>query len=143
VRIREAQGADAEAVAALLAELGYPNAPDRVAERIERFAGEPASRFLVADGGNHLLGFASATIMPLAHEAGSWCRLSALIVAQSRRRSGVGRALVETVETWAGVEGCRYVEVTSGERPEREAAHRFYERLGYEPTSKRYLKELT
>jgi GNAT superfamily N-acetyltransferase len=142
VTIREAHTEDAEAVASLLAELGYTDEPKRVAERIERFAGEPASRFLVADGGDRLLGLASATILPLAHEAGSWCRLSALVVTEGQRRSGVGRALVEAVEAWARAEGCRYVEVTSGERPERKTAHLFYERLGYEPVSKRYLKEL-
>jgi hypothetical protein len=37
--------------------------------------------------------------------------------------------------------GCRYLEVT-GERAEREAAHAFYEALGLEQVSRRYLKEL-
>jgi hypothetical protein len=46
------------------------------------------------------------------------------------------------VEAFAGARGCALVEVTSGERPEREAAHRFNPGLGYEQVSRRYLKEL-
>ena len=42
----------------------------------------------------------------------------------------------------ARVAGCRYLEVTSGERPGREAAHAFYDALGLEQVSRRYLKEL-
>ena len=35
-----------------------------------------------------------------------------------------------------------YLEVTSGERPGREAAHAFYDSLGLEQVSRRYLKAL-
>jgi GNAT superfamily N-acetyltransferase len=50
--------------------------------------------------------------------------------------------LVEAVEAFARERGCGLVEVTSGERPEREAAHHFYAALGYEEVSRRFLKEV-
>ena len=78
----------------------------------------------------------------LLHEDGSWCRLSALVVGEQSRRAGIGRKLVAAVEERARAAGCRYLEVTSGERPEREAAHAFYEAIGLEQVSRRYLKEL-
>ncbi|MGH2449966.1 MAG: GNAT family N-acetyltransferase [Candidatus Limnocylindria bacterium] len=140
MRIREAGPEDAEALAQLLVELGYPDEAERVAGRVARFATDRSACFLVADDGGELVGFASASVMPLAHEDGSWCRLSALVVAERLRREGVGRALVEAVEAFARSHGCGLVEVTSGERPHREAAHGFYEALGYEEVSKRYLK---
>ena len=142
MRIREAGPDDADALDRLLAELGYPDEPERVAGRVGRFAADRSSCFLVAEDGGELVGLASASVMPLAHEDGGWCRLSALVVAEARRRTGAGRALVEAVEAFARERGCGLVEVTSGERAEREAAHRFYAALGYEEVSRRFLKEV-
>ena len=142
MRIREAVAADTPALASLLAELGYPDDPARVAERAEELKRDPASLLLVAEADGAVVGVASATAIPLLHEEGRWCRLSALVVAGERRRSGVGRALVQEVESRARDSGCRYLEVTSGERAERAAAHRFYEALGLAQVSRRYLKEL-
>jgi len=142
LRIRDAGPEDAEALAPLLAELGYPDERARIAARVASFASDPSSCLVVADDGRGLVGFASASVLPLAHEDGRWCRLSALAIAEDRRRGGAGRALVEAVEAFAREFGCALMEVTSGERPEREAAHRFYAALGYEEVSRRFLKEL-
>jgi GNAT superfamily N-acetyltransferase len=99
-----------------------------VARRVEAFAADPASQFLVAEAEGRVAGLAAATVLPLAHEDGASCRLSALVVAAQSRRAGLGRALVQAVEAFARSRGCDRVEVTSGERPERDPAHRFYRR---------------
>jgi N-acetylglutamate synthase-like GNAT family acetyltransferase len=142
VRIREAGARDAAAVCALLAELGYADDLARVAARVEELERDSASFLLVAEADGAIVGLASATTIPLLHEEGRWCRLSAIVVTEGRRRGGSGRLLVEEVEARARDQGCRYLEVTSGERPERAAAHAFYEAVGLEQVSKRYLKEL-
>jgi ribosomal protein S18 acetylase RimI-like enzyme len=69
--------------------------------------------------------------------------MTAMIVGASHRRLGVGRRLVEVAVAHARNEGCDGIELTSGLRPEREAAHRFYEALGFERTSYRYWKGLS
>jgi GNAT superfamily N-acetyltransferase len=142
VTIRDAQREDAPGLARLLAELGYPDDEERVLARAQAFSAQPESFLFVADDGGELAGLASATVIPLLHEDGAWCRLSALVVAESHRRRGVARALVAEVERRALEAGCRYLEVTSGERPERDEAHAFYESLGLEQVSRRYLKAL-
>ena len=142
MRIRDARPEDAPALAALLAELGYPDAVEPLRARLGAFTADSASFVLVAAEADGLLGLASASVVPLLHEDGSWCRLSALVVGERSRRAGIGRKLVAEVEARARAAGCRYLEVTSGERPEREAAHAFYEALGLEQVSRRYLKEL-
>jgi GNAT superfamily N-acetyltransferase len=142
VRVREARSDDAAALVPLFAQLGYPDAPARIGVRVEAAGAEPASTVLVAEENGAVVGLVSASVIPLAHEDGSWCRISALVVSSDRRRAGVGRTLVEAVEGFARSRGCRYSEVTSGERPERDAAHRFYEALGYEEVSRRFLKSL-
>jgi GNAT superfamily N-acetyltransferase len=142
VRIREAQAEDASALAGLLVELGYPESGGLVPGRLRVFGDDPGSFVLVAEDAGRVLGLASASVMPLLHEGGSWCRLSALVVTDDSRRAGIGRALVTEVEERARVAGCRYLEVTSGERPDRKAAHGFYRSLGLEQVSRRYLKAL-
>jgi GNAT superfamily N-acetyltransferase len=142
VTIRDAQPEDAPELVRLLAELGYPDDEERVLARARALGAQPDSFLFVADDGGELAGLASATVIPLLHEDGAWCRLSALVVAEGHRRRGVARALVAQVERRALEAGCRYLEVTSGERPGREEAHAFYESLGLEQVSRRYLKAL-
>jgi len=142
VRIRDARAGDVPGLARLLAELGYPDDEERVLARAEAFGGHAGSFLLVAEDEEELAGLASATVVPLLHEDGSWCRLSALVVGSAHRRRGIARALVVEAERRALESGCRYLEVTSGERPSRDAAHAFYESLGLEQVSRRYLREL-
>jgi GNAT superfamily N-acetyltransferase len=142
VRIRDAGPEDAAGLTSLLAELGYPDGTEPVRARLLSFTSGPTSFVVVAEDAGRLLGVAAASVMPLLHQDGRWCRLSALVVARGSRRAGVGRALVAEVEARARTAGCRFLEVTSGERSGREAAHAFYKALGLEQVSRRYLKAL-
>ena len=71
MRIREAGPDDADALDRLLAELGYPDEPERVAGRVGRFAADRSSCFLVAEDDGRLVRLASASALPLAHQDGS------------------------------------------------------------------------
>jgi len=56
------------------------------------------------------------------------------------RGLGIGAQLVAAAEQQFRAWGCARVEVSSG--AQREAAHRFYRRIGYEEQAKRFIKQL-
>lgn len=138
-RIREAKPGDAEAVAALLAELGYDVGAGDVRKRLAaiRKAGEPA---LVAERDRRPIACLSWHVTPVLHRPRPVGRITMLVVAESERGAGIGAALVAAAEQRLREAGCGLVEVTSNIK--RMRAHGFYERLGYARTSYRFGREL-
>jgi GNAT superfamily N-acetyltransferase len=61
-----------------------------------------------------------------------------MVVAESERRRGGGRALVETAIERCSAKGCGLIEVTSN--IDLSPAHTFYRQLGFERTSYRFAR---
>jgi GNAT superfamily N-acetyltransferase len=140
VRIRAAEPADAPVLSRLLADLGYPQNPTDLAERIGVMADGSADAVLVADAGGTAIGVASLHVTPLFNEGRSRARITAFVVDAEHRGRGVGRRLLDAVETAARQRGCYAVELTSGAH--RHGAHRFYAAAGYENRPHRFIKQL-
>lgn len=142
--VRLAQPGDAAQVAALLAELGYPdNRTEEVRRRLAMWEREPAGRALVAERQGQVLGIIAVTAIPYLEREGRWGRIVALVVSSVCRGQGIGRRLVDAAEKAAGELDCITMEVTS--RRSRTESHPFYRNLGYEDSgdrSARYLKDL-
>lgn len=142
--VRRAQPADADQVAALLAELGYPDNPvEQVRQRLARWACEKTSLALVADCNGQVPGAVAVTAIPYLEHEGRWGRIVALVVSPACRGQGIGRQLVEAAEKAASELGCITMEVTSARS--RTESHPFYQNLGYQEwgdRSARYLKDL-
>ena len=136
--IREARPKDAEAVAALIAALGYEVTPADIRRRLAALAkaGEPP---LVAALGA-LAGVLTWHVTPVLHRPRPVGRITMLVVAEGLRGNGIGAALVAEAERRLTAKGCGLIEVTSNKK--RLRAHAFYERLGYERTSYRFGKTL-
>lgn len=131
VDIRPVTTDDAVQIAGLLIELGYPLDATQVESRLHA-AMNDRHFVLVADTGSSLIGVLSAAVVPLLGEAATMLRITALSVTASARRQGVARTLVDEAEQRAIDLGASIIEVGSGRRPERAAAHRFYLALGFE-----------
>jgi GNAT superfamily N-acetyltransferase len=140
LRIRDAQPADAAAIAALLGELGYPADPLRVERRLRRISNDADSRLFVAELDGEVAGLAGLHLLPLVQRDEVGAELTAMVVGAAYRRKGVGAELVRAVEHEARLRGCGRLALGSANR--RSDAHAFYERLGFESTGRRFAKTL-
>jgi GNAT superfamily N-acetyltransferase len=75
--------------------------------------------------------------VPLIAEVGSFARITALVVDEKHRESGLGHRLLREAERIALSWGCSMLEVSTGNRPERVAAHALYSRTGFRDTAAR------
>ncbi|MHB1172675.1 MAG: GNAT family N-acetyltransferase [Lacisediminihabitans sp.] len=141
-RIRPATLADADAVFALLDQLGSDYLPDRTAfnEAFGDAVLEADDHLLfVAESDGAVVGYALTTIARLLYTNGDSAQLQELVVDETARGAGIGSQLVIAVEQECRARGIRQLTVASS----RSAA--FYERLDYRSTAdflKKVLSEL-
>jgi GNAT superfamily N-acetyltransferase len=139
--VRDATADDAEALARLCTQLGHPATPEVMPDRVAKLSGDPNARALVAILPSHLDPVALATVHirhTLNHSA-PLGQLTLLVVDETVRGTGVGRAIVDEAERWARDNGCHRMVVTTALR--RADAHAFYEKIGYTHTGRRYAKD--
>jgi GNAT superfamily N-acetyltransferase len=138
VVLRPATDGDAERIAALFTDEGYPAGPSDIMERLSRFA-SPHSRVIVADVEGDILGFIALHALPRFEHTDRVIRIMALVVDAGVRDRGVGRLLMEEAER-IGVElGAAFAEVTAGHH--RADARHLYESLGYDASVAAYLRK--
>lgn len=90
--VRDATPLDADAVAGLLTQLGYPTSEVKAAERLAILADHPGARVLVADSPQGVVGVVSFQVIPLLAEGGSFARITALAVDPDQWRKGSARS---------------------------------------------------
>ena len=140
VTIRDARPRDAEALAALIGQLGYPASADDVGRRVKRLSSSGTDRVVVAELGGEIVGLACLhTSLSLAYDEPA-AKLSAIVVDELHRRRGIGEALVRQLEREAKRRGCCLLFLTTAGH--RDDAHAFYERIGFEETGRRFAKPL-
>lgn len=140
MQIREANVGDSDAIAGLLALLGYPDTGPFIAEKVTQQINHPDAKLLVAVEDGQIAGFISLHFIPQIAMAGDFCRISYLCVSDTLRGKGIGAALEEQAVVLARARGCDRIELHSHSR--RGDAHRFYSRLGYEESPKYLMKML-
>ncbi len=138
IALRPATVADAERIAALFTEEGYPAGPSDIVARLERFS-SPYSTVSVAESGGEVLGFVAVHLLPRFEHDDRIARVLALVVDAGVRERGVGHLLMAEAERIATSAGAAFIEVTAGRH--RPDAQRLYETLGYEGSVTAYLRK--
>jgi GNAT superfamily N-acetyltransferase len=135
--LRAATPADADRIAQLLTDEGYPAGPSDVVERLDRLV-ERDGDVVVADVGGDVLGFVAVHRFPRFEHDDQVVRILALLVDPGVRERGVGRLLMDAAEQIARDAGAAFLEVTAGHH--RPGARQLFESLGYDAGLTTYLR---
>ena len=136
--IRPAAEDDAERLAALLTDEGYPAGPSDIAARLARFDGTDA-HVLVAEQADEVLGFIAFVLVPRFETDDRFIRIVTLVVDPGARERGIAKALLADVERAGGEAGAAFLEVTAGHH--RPDARQLFESVGYDATVTTYLRK--
>jgi GNAT superfamily N-acetyltransferase len=139
--IRSAVASDAPALASMLGQLGYPTDAGEIPGRLARMAERPGTTVFVAEHRNKPVGVVTVHLFPSLHTSEPVAWLTAVVVDEAVRGTGVGSALVKHAEDWARRRGAKRLALTSHLR--RVEAHEFYKKRQYEQTGVRLAKDLT
>jgi GNAT superfamily N-acetyltransferase len=142
IQVRRATLGDAERLAELSAQLGYPSTPGEVKSRFQQIRGDDDHSVCVAElEDGRVVGWIHVCVSYLI-ESNPRAEIGGLVVDEARRGSGVGKLLMQHAEDWARSKRLDAVYLRSNVI--RKDAHRFYERLGYKNTKTQhaFLKKL-
>ena len=138
--LRSAMIADADDVARLLTELGYPCDIDDAAERIDAIAANDRQALVLARRDGAVCGLVALDFMYYLPLGTITCRVTALVVTPTAQGLGIGRQLLKEAERRARTGGASRIELTSGSQ--RTEAHAFYRACGYKDSSVRFVKQM-
>ncbi len=138
--IREAGNEDADALAILLSQLGYPQDASFVVRKLEELSVRASAKVFAAEREGAVVGFLSFDSEPAFHLEGRIGTITAMCVLETMRAQGIGSKLIDHVEAFAIQSGCVRIAVASG--IQRHETHQFYLSCGYEEKTKRFVKDL-
>ena len=131
---------DADDVAALLCELGYPCDEEDAARRIRTILDNDRQALVVARVDGAVAGLVALDFMYYLPLDTLTCRITALVVSTSARGQGLGRQLLREAERRARTGGAARLELASGSQ--RTDAHAFYRACGFGDGTVRFIKRL-
>jgi len=142
VQIEEVTSFDPELAASLRGLMSQlsPRAAPATDENVQEILDSPATRLLVARDDGAVVGSLTLVMFRIPTGVGVW--IEDVVVDEAARGRGIGEALLREAVELAARAGASRVNLTS--TPDRVAANRLYQRLGFEPrTTNVYRLELS
>ena len=136
--VRLLEAVDADAVSALLPDLGYTVSAGDVAARLARLRDWPDQEAFVAESGGCIVGLCHVQGVRMLISDG-YAEIQALVVSEALQGQGLGKQLLAHACEWASARGYGRVRLRSN--VVREDAHAFYEHLGFEKAKASYAFE--
>lgn len=134
ITIHEATEVDLPAILSLYTQLGQDDGTvldlaeaSRIFARMQTY---PDYRIYVADLHGRVVGTFALLIMDnLGHRGARSAILEDVVVAEDVRGQGIGKEMLKYISNLCQAKGCYKISLSSNRK--REAAHRFYESLGF------------
>lgn len=136
--IRDARREDAGDLAVLAAQLGYPSSAGIIEKRMEKYAGNPDERIIVAELSGRVVAWTSVAVIDHFYTP-VYVEVSGFVVDSRCRSQGIGAMLMDKVKEWARAKGVGLVRLRANVL--RVDAHRFYGRQGFEKMKEQYMFE--
>ena len=137
LEIRPVVPADGPALVGLLHQLGYAAWQGPAVEaNLTRLLATGNDPVLVAERDGRPVGLMGLHMFFALNYAYRVARITALVVDEGERGTGLGRMLVDAAEELARQGGCEALELTSGMH--RPKAHEFYRRIGFNDQAMRF-----
>lgn len=135
--VREATAADARTLHALAQELAdalgdHRPRPEMVRTRLLELLEEPRARVLVAEDEGGVVGAASLWIKPDLAHGDKVVEVPMLVVSGEARRQGIGKLLVEEIQSIVAAENAAIIELIATRN--NDVARAFYRALGFVET---------
>ena len=137
--IRQAQKTDARSISNLLLQLGYDTALSKTEMLISKSLNGDNNIFVGLLNGS-VVGVISFIYFDYFPSAEKFCRITAIVVDEEVRGSGVGSKLISHVKLKALAEKCNVLEVTTS--LQREKTQAYYESISFQKTSYKYVQRL-
>lgn len=128
IEIRKMTTLDAAAVSKLSHELGYEASAEQITSRLNRVIENDNHHILVATLDNQVVGWIHACTVERIQSAG-YVEIGGIVVSASRRKMGIGKALIQQCEQWAMLNSFDRLRLRSSVH--RDGAHEFYRMIGY------------
>lgn len=136
VPIRRMTAQDAEGIAHLYTQLGYPSSVSQICARFAAIDGSDDHALFVAQAPDGRVVGTVHVHVPRLLENDPLAEVWGLVVDAAARGQGIGRELMAEAEAWATARSLRELRLRSN--VVRTEAHRFYERLGYTNTKTQF-----
>jgi len=142
INIRPFQSDDVKDLTELMRDLGYPTAVNKMINRMKAIHEIPLYATFVAVLDGTVAGMIGTRDVYYYEEDGFATQISLLVTKSEYQGRGIATKLIHHIEEIAIKNGANCLQLTSGIKPERERAHRFYKAMGFEVTGYRFVKKL-
>jgi GNAT superfamily N-acetyltransferase len=128
IAVRPAEAADAEAIATLCGQLGYPSTGEQIGRRLTETADGDAAVLVAESRRDGVVGWVHVRALRLITRD-ACAEIGGLVVDEALRGRGIGTCLLAAAEEWSRRQGLGTLRLRSNII--RDEAHAFYRRQGF------------